>query len=339
MIRNSRRVVALAIAGAVAIAPVISGCGAGSEPQTAAPTQLTEGVNASVPKGAATSQVDIRNMFLLGPEPSRMFQPGSSVPLYGTIINQVKGRQDRLVSVSSPDFAQVRIAGGALTLPPAQPSGEGTPVQLLGKGGAGAQPTGTASPKPTGTPTGQASGRPSGEPSGTATPRPTGSGPAGAEPSGTASPQPGAETSPTAAPTSTGSATPTPATESPAAPGGQTPLIVLTGLNRQLLGGETLKVSLRFEQAGGIELSIPVVPRQGEYTALPAVSPGVPAPGFPSPSAPASEGGHGGGTHATPGTGASPSAEPSSQPTTGATGGATPATPSSEAPATDGGHG
>ena len=112
MIRNSRRVAALAVAGAVAIAPVISGCGAGSEPQSAAPTQLTEGVNVTVPKDKPESaQIDIRNMFLLGPKPDMAFGQGSSLPLYATIINQVKGRPDKLVSIASPVFTQARIAG------------------------------------------------------------------------------------------------------------------------------------------------------------------------------------------------------------------------------------
>jgi hypothetical protein len=68
---------------------------------------------------------------------------------------------------------------------------------------------------------------------------------------------------------------------------------VLTGLNRQLFGGETLRVQLEFENAGTIELSIPVVPQQHEYAEYAAVSPGVPAPGAsPTPASPAPEGSH-----------------------------------------------
>ncbi|MCQ0006077.1 hypothetical protein [Actinomadura madurae] len=134
MIRNSRRVVVLAIAGAVAIAPVVSGCGAGEEPQSAAPTQLTEGVNVTVPKNRpAAPQIDLRNMFLLVPEPGKAVAPGTSLPLYGAIINQVKGRADRLVAVSSPAFGGPgKIDGGALALPPAAPDGTGSFVKLLG---------------------------------------------------------------------------------------------------------------------------------------------------------------------------------------------------------------
>lgn len=95
MIRYSRRTAVLAVAAAVASAPVISACGAGREPQTALPTQLTEGVNASVPVGDATPQVDIRNMFVLGPLPDQTIPAGgqSRVPLYGVLINQEGDRK------------------------------------------------------------------------------------------------------------------------------------------------------------------------------------------------------------------------------------------------------
>ncbi|MFC5752246.1 hypothetical protein [Actinomadura rugatobispora] len=338
MIRNSRRVVALAIAGAVAIAPVISGCGAGSEPQSAAPTRLTEGVNASVPENAAPAQVDIRNMFLLGPKPDQMFNAGASVPLYGTIINQVKGRQDRLVGVSSPDFAQVRITGDAVTLPPARPSGEGVPVALTGQAPAGpptGRPTGTRSWRPEGSPSAQPTGgttaQPTAQPSGGATARPTGE--ATGQPTGR--PEAGATTSPSpgGSPAATGGT-------ATAQPGAKAPLIVLSGLKERLLGGEHIRVQLRFEQAGGIELMVPVVPQQFEYAGLTAVSEGVPAPGAsqghgtPAPEGP---GGHG---TAPGGHGASPSPGASTAPASPApegTGGATPAGGGSESPAA-GGH-
>ncbi|MFI0355917.1 hypothetical protein [Actinomadura sp. 9N407] len=289
VIRNSRRVVALAIAGAVAIAPVISGCGAGSNPQSAAPTQLTEGVNASVPKGAATSQVDIRNMFLLGPQADKMFTTGASVPLYATIINQVEGRQDRLVRVAAPDFAQAKITGGAVTLPPAQPTGEGTPVTLTGPAAA---PTPAATDKKTKQPGAGATEQPG------ATDRPSGE---ATRPGAEATPQPGQQTSPPASdsPTATpppGSPTTRPTDTTGVTPEGKAPTVVLSGLNRQLLGGETLRIQLEFEHAGSIEIAVPVVPHQREYAEYAAVSPGVPAPGAtatPTTPAPAGSPGHG----------------------------------------------
>ncbi|MEW2355318.1 hypothetical protein [Spirillospora sp. NPDC029432] len=325
MIRNSRRVVALAIAGAVAIAPVISGCGAGANPQTAAPTQLTEGVNASVPKGAATSQVDIRNMFLLGPQPDKMLPAGASVPLYATVINQVKGRGDRLVGVSSADFAQVKITGGAVTLPAAQPSGEGTAVTLTGQAAA-ATPSPTAgatkTKKPDATESGQPGATESGRPEATESGQP---GAAETDRPATGETSPPASESPTATPPP-GAATTRPTAATDTDPKGNAPTVVLTGLKRQLLGGETLRLRLQFEKAGSIELSVPVVPQQNEYAEYVAVSQGVPAPGAtvtPSTPAPAGgEGGHG----STPEGGHGGSQTPS------------PATSASETPAEGGGH-
>ncbi|WP_131741375.1 hypothetical protein [Actinomadura roseirufa] len=283
MIRNSRRAVTLAIAGAVAIAPVITGCGAGSEPQTAAPTQLTDGVNVTLPRNKPQdAQIDIRNMFLLGPKPATAFGPGSSLPLYATVINQVKGRQDRLVGVSSPNFAQVKIAGGAVALPPAQSSGEGSAVQLMGNAAPSPAPSSTAPEKPgkkkkdkpgaetsgSATPTAGASATPTGgtsaTPTGGATPEPTG---AGATPS--------TGTTPTSGSTPSAPTTPT----VPPAPEGKAPLVVLTGLNRQLYGGEQLKVRLQFEQAGSVDVTVPVIAQQNEFDGYTAVSAGTPVPG------------------------------------------------------------
>jgi copper(I)-binding protein len=184
VIRMSRRVAALAIAGAVVIvAPVISGCGAGSEPQSSAPTQLTDGVNASVPKGADVSQVDIRNMFILGPPPGQKLAAGSAAPLYASLINRVAGTDDRLVSVTSPSFTEATITGSAVQLP-----GDKA-VQLVGLAG-------------------------------------------------------------------------------------QPPVVVLKGIAQQLIGGESLSLTLQFERAGSITVMVPVVPQRDEYSTFsPAPSP------------------------------------------------------------------
>ncbi|WP_157431320.1 hypothetical protein [Actinomadura hibisca] len=265
MIRNSRRVVALAIAGAVAITPVLSGCGAGTNPQSAAPTRLTEGVSASVPQGADAPKIDVRNMFLLGPKPDTTFNAGSSVPLYAWVVNQVKSG-DRLTAVEAPDFAQVKITGGGVALPPAKESGEGSLVSLVGD---------AAAPSPSATPSGSAKpGEKKAKPGASATP--TG---AGASPSegASASASPGAESSNTPS-------APASSADVPAAADGKAPLVVLTGLKRTLLGGETLKVTLRFENAGSVTVPVPVIPQQGEYASFTAVSTGVPVPGASSPS-------------------------------------------------------
>ncbi|HEU5030906.1 MAG TPA: hypothetical protein VFV01_38740 [Spirillospora sp.] len=257
MIRNSRRVVALAVAGAVAIAPVISGCGAGEEPQTSAPTQLTEGVNASVPKNRpAAAQIDIRNLFILGPKPGQTLAQGGAAPLYATIINQVKGRPDKLVSVSSPAFSQVKLQGGGVVIPAAAPSGEGSAVKLIGQtiapaASPSASPTGKKAKKSPG-----ATESPSATPGATGTPvtpSPTGAGPANGNPS--------AQSSNTAPPE--GAGVPSPAT-------GTGPLVVLAGATQQLLGGEQIMVTLQFEQAGSVQVQVPVIPQQGEYETYPA---------------------------------------------------------------------
>ena len=248
MIRNSRRVVALAIAGAVAIAPVISACGAGETPQTAAPTQLTDGVNAHVPQEDKVSKIDIRNMFLLGPAPDQSLAAGSSLPLYATVINQVKGQPDRLVAVTSDAFSQSKIAGGALVIPAADPSGKGSAVSLLGTA-----PAETPSASPTGKPSGKPTTSPSATPS-------------------------------TSAPAES-------ATTPPAATGTTAPLVLLTGLNREVRGGETVRLRLQFEHAGSVEVSVPVIPRQGEYTTYapaPEATTATPAPGTSESATPGS---------------------------------------------------
>jgi copper(I)-binding protein len=250
VIRNSRRVVVLAVAGAVAVAPAISGCGAGDEPQTAAPTQLTEGVNVTVPKNRpAAAQVDLRNMFLLAPEPGRPVPAGSSLALYGVIINQVKGRADRLVGVTSPAFGgPAKIDNDALALPPAQADGTGSFVRLLGKPSATPTPT-PQSKKKTRQPGGP---QPGATRSGTATPEPTGQG-----------------ATPNTSETPTSGNTAVPQTSQPAAPAGDQPLVVLPQLGRELLAGATVPLTMRFEKAGSVEFQVPVVPRQGDYTTYP----------------------------------------------------------------------
>lgn len=256
VIRNSRRGVVLAVAGAVAIAPVISGCGAGREPQSAAPSRLSEGVNVSIPtQKPETAQINLRNMFLLGGQPGETLKPGASLPLYGVMINQVRGRQDRLVSVSSPAFGQARIEGGGITLPPAAADGTGGVAKLLGK----------AHPAPATTPSGEKKTKP---PTGTPSHEPTG---AGATPATPGTPASGN----TAGPQESGP---------PAAPGGERPLVVLSGLTRNLIAGTDIPVRMQFEHAGAVEFQAPVVPHQGDFLTYPLASPTGPASGSPAPS-------------------------------------------------------
>ncbi|XRQ11041.1 hypothetical protein ACN3XK_09155 [Actinomadura welshii] len=259
MIRNSRRMVALAVAGAVAIAPVISGCGAGMDAQSAAPTRLTEGVNVSVPLDGTAPQIQLRNMFVLGPEPGAAVPPGTSLPLYGVLIHQVQGEQDRLVSVSSPAFASARIDGGGITLPPAASDGTGSMTKLLGETTASPSPTAGQTTQPG---NGQQNG---GQETGTATPEPTG---------------PGATSSPDASPTSGNTASPQQSPPTQAA-GEEQPRVVLTGLNEELLAGTLITVRMQFEQAGAVEFRVPLISQQGEYATYPLATPNGQASGSP----------------------------------------------------------
>lgn len=300
MIRNSRRVVALAVAGAVAIAPVISGCGAGEEPQTSAPTQLTEGVNTSVPSNKpAAAQIAVRNLFVLGPKPGQTLPAGGAAPLYATIINQVKGRPDKLISVSSPAFSQVNLQGGGVVIPAAAPSGVGGAVKLIGQTIAPAGPA-SASPSPK---KGKKSPGATETPGATGTPvkpSPTG---AGQVPSG--NPSQTSSTTPSAPPQ--GATVPSP-------PTGTGPLVVLTGAAQQLVGGEQIMVTLRFEQAGSVQVQVPVIPQQGEYETYPAAPGNEATPTGGASPAPTVSGGSGtGGTTPTPTGSATPT--PAGSPT------------------------
>ncbi|GAB3987814.1 hypothetical protein GCM10029978_108080 [Actinoallomurus acanthiterrae] len=255
MSRNRRRAVAMAIAGALAVAPMVSACAAGQHPQSVLPTRLTEGVNASV------GRVDVRNAFVLGPEPGQRLPVGASAPFYAWIV--VKGTSaDKLVGVEAAGSAQsVEIASGGLDLPPNQlisTNPQATGEQPPGASTPGVSPSGV----PSGTPTKGAKKAPA---------KP------GTTPTGT----------PTAGAPATGVTPKTPSTGG--APAEATPGVVLRGLAREFTGGESIRLTLHFQQAGALTIDVPVVPRAGYYATYP------PAPS--TPSAPP-----------TPGTSASPTA-------------------------------
>jgi copper(I)-binding protein len=108
--RISRR--AVAVAGVLAAAPVLSACGAGMHPQTALPSQLTEGVNVEA------GDVYVRNLFVLGPQPGQRLAAHGDAPVYMAIVNTGQ-TPDRLVGVDAPGLAgTAQIAGGSISLPP-----------------------------------------------------------------------------------------------------------------------------------------------------------------------------------------------------------------------------
>jgi copper(I)-binding protein len=287
---------AVAIAGVFAVAPMVSACAAGMHPQSAMPTQLTEGVNASV------HQVDIRNAFVLGPDPGQRLAAGGSAPLYAWFVNHAPS-PDRLVAVDAPGVAQsVEITGGSIDLPPGRlvsiTQAAGTPLP-------GATASGTPTP-----------GAPAGR-----TPAPGASAsrtPAGRKPVPTVTvtkpvpgrPAPGASTTATPVPGAPTSGTPTPGapvsgTPAPSAPaGGQnTSRVILKGLTRDFSSGETVRLTFHFQQAGVVTLTVPIEPRQRYYATY------APAPVGASTPTPSGS--------ATPGNGKTPRARPAGAPKPG----------------------
>jgi copper(I)-binding protein len=239
--RYSRR--AIAVVGVLAVAPLMSACAAGQHPQSALPTQLAEGVNASV------NQVDIRNVFLLGPLPGQRLAVGSSAPIYAWFVNN-GGSPDRLVAAEAPGVAQsVQIAGGAVALPPNQL------VNTIQSPGAQQSPSTTATPTPATTPTKGRAAKPRGK-----------AGARSATPTVTVTPQ----------------GTATPGAPMPGTPAQQSPSkLILTGLTKNYTGGETFKLTLHFQQAGTVTLNVPVVPRSGyyaTYSPVPAAPSATPTP-------------------------------------------------------------
>jgi copper(I)-binding protein len=249
--RNSRRAVAI-VAGLFAAAPLVSACASGEHPQTALPTQLAEGVNATV------NGVDVRNAFLLGPVPGQRLTAGGSAPLYAWFVNKGTG-PDRLLAVEAAGVAKsAEISGGALTLPPGQLVATVRPPGTQASPTTSGPPSAPSSP-PSTTPT----------PARSRTPKGPGKQPVKAPVKTSATPAPGASASgitPPAAP--------------PAAPQAPQPSkIVLKGLAKDFGGGETVRLILHFQRAGAVTLSIPFVPRSGYYATY------SPAPAEPAPSA------------------------------------------------------
>jgi copper(I)-binding protein len=247
--RNSRRAAAIAVAGVFAVAPLVSACAAGQRPQSTLPTQLNEGVNASA------HLVDIRNAFLLGPASGQKLAAGDSAPLYAWFVNNAAS-PDRLVAVEASGVAQsAEIAGGALDLPPSRLITTVEPP-------AAPQAPGTApsvTPSPTVTKTKARTAKPRRTPAG-----------AGRSPKVTGTPTPGVSGSSAPAGTPPVAPPPSPPTSSK---------VILKGLTKAYAGGETVRLTLRFQQAGTISLNIPVVPRNGYYGSY------SPAPAAPTPSA------------------------------------------------------
>ncbi|WP_030451584.1 hypothetical protein [Herbidospora cretacea] len=66
---------------------------------------------------------------------------------------------------------------------------------------------------------------------------------------------------------------------------GPNPQIQVQGVKSVLRGGESIPLTLKFQNAGEITMVVPVITRNREYATLPPVPGAVPAPPKPSPAA------------------------------------------------------
>jgi copper(I)-binding protein len=105
----------LAIAAAVALIPALAGCAAGLNAQTNRPFDTTDGAS------TVFNNIAIRDVFVLGPEPSTALQPGQSASMFLALVNN--GSADQLTAVSAPGTAaSVTIQRGTVKLPPGRPA-------------------------------------------------------------------------------------------------------------------------------------------------------------------------------------------------------------------------
>lgn len=244
MIRSMSRP---ALAGLVVVAGfALAGCGSGQVSQTAVQSPTIDGTSAQV------GSMSIRDVALEYP-PQGLYAKGSDARLRMTIANDATDG-DTLTAVRSNVSSDVTITAA-------------------GSAAAGATPTLTATP-PANTPT--ATGTASGTPTGTAEPpnsSATGTstvGPSGAGASGSTS----ASASPSASPTPTEQ----PAAQIPIPANGAVsfvgdgPAVQLTGLTTQLYPSQTLQVTLVFQKAGQVTMTIAVSAPPGQISLAPTVT-------------------------------------------------------------------
>jgi copper(I)-binding protein len=99
----------LAIAAAVALIPALAGCAAGRNAQTNQSFDTTNGAS------TVFNNIAIRNVFVLGSDPSTALQPGQSASMFLALVNN--GSADQLTTVSAPGTAaSVTIQGGTVKL-------------------------------------------------------------------------------------------------------------------------------------------------------------------------------------------------------------------------------
>jgi copper(I)-binding protein len=210
----------------------LSACASGQIAQTAQMSPTVDGQMAQV------GSLAIRNVALDYPA-GGVYERGSDARLRMVVVNGGLA-PDALVSVSSPVATDVTISAGGS----AEATGSATP-----------EPTGSASESasPTATPSDTASG--------TATPS--------ASPGESGSPSP--TSSPTPAPTPENAQIQIPP-NSYVSFRGDGPRIMLTGLTRQLRPGQNLPVTLTFQRAGSVTMTIAVGTPETQLPPAPTVS-------------------------------------------------------------------
>ena len=210
----------------------LSACASGQVAQTAQMSPTVDGQLAQV------GSLAIRNVAMDYPA-GGVYERGSDARLRMVVVNGGVA-PDSLVSVSSPVATDVTISAGGS----AEVTGSATP-----------EPTGSASESasPTATPSDTASG--------TATPS--------ASPGGSASPSPTASPTPSPTPENAQIQIPPNSYVSFREDG---PRIMLTGLTRQLRPGQNLVVTLTFQRAGSVTMTIAVGTPEAQLPPAPTVS-------------------------------------------------------------------
>lgn len=221
------------LAGLVVVGGLaLAGCGAGQVAQTAHQKPTVDG------QMAQAGPMAIRDAALEYP-PGGVYEQGSDARLRMVIVNGGV-TPDSLVSVSSPVATSVTISEGGS----AGATGSATPE-------AGA--TGSATASPAATPTGTAS------PTGTATPSATAGG----------SPSPKASPTAAASPDNAQIQIPPNSYVSFREDG---PRVMLTGLTQRLRPGQNLRVTLTFQNAGSVTMTIAVGTPEMQLPPAPTVS-------------------------------------------------------------------
>lgn len=250
---TSRSVLAgLVVVGGI----VLVGCGAGQIAQTAQQRPTVDGQQAQV------GQIGIRDAALEYPS-SGLYERGADARLRMVVVNSGPS-PDVLTSVSSTAAGDVTIsqgtsAGATGTASPSAAASSSGPATFSSS----PTPSGTASGTPTGTAEPPQSSESGGAPSASA------SSSAGASPSGSGSA--GATPSPTPTPTQEDAQVQIPA-NSYVSFTGDGPTVLLTGLTDQLYPTQNVTVTLTFQNAGSVTMTIAVSSPEGEISPAPTVT-------------------------------------------------------------------